>query len=481
MSDPRVPSITWGAAAACILLVGWIYADDEMVVVVLPLVIGLLVSTGFYWTLCERTGGSMPWFELGVVYTAVVTLYMAFPLMGFIALGGRYTPASDNRLLFASPGPREVASAAWLYTSHLCGFCATYLILRGRLRLLNASPVAPSFFTLLAVVVVYLLVRVFEVALDAAYDTSSGSYIASYLVPQRLPVLFAQLLNHLGGMKYPLSLAVLAILFRQYAKARPVILLWLLGSLAIAGVRLGSRTEVVLLLVAAASMYHTLVRPIPARLVWLAVPSGMAAFVAFGVLRGGTVSTGGHSLWNPFATATEFEVLFANVVDLRRLHDAGAAFPSGLFLADLTALVPRQLVPYTKIDPAAWYVGQYYPTFAAWGGGFAFGTMSEAVLTGGWLSALLRGGALGLVFAFIHREYVRRCDGFWMFVFYAWITTLSYQSFRNTTFSLAVLFVYRFVPTVLAVTVVERAVRAIAHPTLLNVRECSTQKPYGTF
>src|SRR5579859_5557453 len=461
MTGQRVPSLVWGGAVGGILLGGWICADDQMVVVVLPLVVGLLVSTGFCWALCQRNSGSVPWFELGLVYVAILTVYLAYPLIGYVTLRGLYTPASDVRLMIAPPTPSEVAGIGWLYTSHLCGFCGAYMITRGRLPRVDRRPSVPSPFTLLAIVISFLTIQIFEAALDAIYDTSASTYIASYLVSQRLPVLLAQLLNHLSGMKYPLTLALMTTLFLQYGRTKRLIILWLLGSIAIAAVRLGSRTEVALLLVAAGGMYHTLVRPIPARLVAFAVPCGIAAFIAFGIVRGGKVSESGHSVLNPFASATEFEVLFANAVDLRRIHDAAASFPTGLYFADLTALVPRQLVPYTKIDPAAWYVAQYYPTFAAWGGGLAFGTISEALLTGGWLSAVLRGGALGLLFALIHRASVRRRNQFWMFVFYFWITTLSYQSFRNTTFSLGVLFVYRFAPTVLIVTSLERVLSAL--------------------
>jgi hypothetical protein len=51
-----------------------------------------------------------------------------------------------------------------------------------------------------------------------------------------------------------------------------------------------------------------------------------------------------------------------------------------------------------------------------------------------------------------------------VFVLYVWVTTLSYQSFRNSTFYLLVLFTYRFVPAVILVTLVAMALRPATDP-----------------
>jgi hypothetical protein len=40
-----------------------------------------------------------------------------------------------------------------------------------------------------------------------------------------------------------------------------------------------------------------------------------------------------------------------------------------------------------------------------------------------------------------------------------WITTLSYQAFRNSTFALLVLFVYRFLPALVAVNLLALAIK----------------------
>jgi oligosaccharide repeat unit polymerase len=441
-----------------------VLTDSRMVHVTLPLAVGLIGFTAFFWTLWRRGHGGIPWFEIGAVYVTVVTLYMVYPLIGFLVLGGIYTPLSDLRLRSLPPDAQEAGAIGWLYVSHLLGFALMYLVVRGRLPRVQPRPRPPSLRIVLGLLITSLLIDGFEVAVGLFYNTSARSYAESYLISQRLPLLMAQLSNHLDGMKYPLSVALLAVLFTQYRTGRPIIVAWLLAAAMLSLARMGSRTEVVLLLFSAAAMYHTLVRPVSVRFIAIGAALGLVGFVAFGVLRSGTSALPGYSIFNPFAAATEFEILFANAIDIGRISRTTDHFPNALYFADLGALVPQQAAPFTKIDPAAWYVARYFPPYAASGGGLAFGTISEAILTGGWVSALLRGATLGLCFATIHRAYIRRSRSFWALVFYIWISTLAYHSFRNTTFSLGVLAAYRFLPTVVIVTLVATILSAATRP-----------------
>jgi oligosaccharide repeat unit polymerase len=271
-------------------------------------------------------------------------------------------------------------------------------------------------------------------------------------------LILAQLANHLDGIRYALSVMLMAALFTRYPKTKFVIAAWLLVEAAGTVVRLGSRTEFVLLVFAAAMMYDTLVRPLPVRFVVALGALGLVGFVGFGIARMSVSGIAGQS-HNPFVYASEFESLFANVFHLTRVRSTIPDLPAAFFLTDITALIPQQLAPFTKISPADWYVTTYFPDYAAQGGGFAFGTISEAVLSGGWVSALARGAALGFCFAAIHRLHVRRPDGFWIYVFYVWLATLSYQSFRNTTFYLLVLATFRFLPALVVVNLLAVGLR----------------------
>ena len=67
----------------------------------------------------------------------------------------------------------------------------------------------------------------------------------------------AQLFNHLNGMKYVLSLMLLATLFSRYPASRLLIAGWLIVVAVTTVARLGSRTELVLLVVSATMMYES--------------------------------------------------------------------------------------------------------------------------------------------------------------------------------------------------------------------------------
>jgi hypothetical protein len=444
--SPPVSSWIWPSLLLLIAIAFAVAGDKRMTPVIVPLAAGLFIFLGFFWILWRRGRGGIPWFEVGAVYALVVALYMAFPLIGFLVLGGRYTPFNDGRLINLAPDPPEVGSVGWLYVAHLFGFASVYLAVRGRLPMTAPRPRQPTVVTMFAIITVYLLVLGFEIALGLFYNLTASTYSESYLVWQRLPLVLAQLRNHLQGMQYPLSLAILAALFVSYRTSRSLIFVWLVVVTSVGLTRMGSRTEIVLLLLSATAMYHVLVRPLSVTVVTGAAAAGLLGFVAFGALRSG------HAVPNPFAAATEFEVLLGNAVHLTRVGHTIDHVPAALYFADLAALVPQQLVPFTKIDVAAWYVTRFFPEYAAAGGGLAFGTIAEAALTGGMLSAVVRGAALGLCFATLHRWYLRRSRSFWAFVFYIWLMSLCYQCFRNTTFSLGVLIGYRFLPAVVIVT-----------------------------
>jgi oligosaccharide repeat unit polymerase len=410
-----------------------------------------------------RRGGRLPWFEIGVVYSAVVLVYGTYPLIKFFVLGPEYfAPQSDGRWSALRPSSDEVAAIAWCYVAHLAAFAVTYLAMRGRLPEKPPEVQRPGLPVMVAALVAYVLIQVFWVFLGVFYDTSAGSYLETYLVGQRLPLILAQLLNHLNGAKYPLAIVLLVGLFTRYPSSRWLIVGWIgvMGVLTL--VRVGNRTDMALLVMSVAMLYHLLVRPIPPARIGFGVAAGLVLFIGFGMFREGLAGLS----WNPFLYPAEFDILFGNAVELQRAHGNGSVgvLSPTFYLADFAALLPQQIAPFQKVDPAVWYVTTFYPEFAARGGGLAFGTMAEAVLTGGWLSAAARGGLLGLCFAAVHRLYMRR-PSYWVLVFYVWVTTLSYQSFRATTFYLLTLFAFRFLPVMFGVRIAAAALNRAAHRT----------------
>lgn len=455
-----MPWYLWPAIVAAITLLFIATTDGRTLFVTVPLTAGLLLSAAFLWILWRKRRGSVPWFEIGAVYAAVVTLYMAFPLAGYIVLHEKYTPLNDARLVMMQPRAAEIGYIGWLYVCHLGAFAGVYLFVRSRLPRRGASLNRPPLSMFVSILILYVSIEGFGVFLGLFFNTSNDTYLGTYVAARQLPLLFAQSFNHLNGIKYVLSLMLLAALFSRYPASRRVLAGWLAVVALMTVIRLGSRTQMVLLFLGVAMMYDTLVRPIRPRLVLTAAVIGLIGFITFGAVRNG-MNLAAAAKMNPFAYANEFESLFANALHLERVRPTIGDLPMAFYVADFAALLPQQIAPFTKIDRADWYVNRFFPEYAMVGGGLAFGSISEAVLSSGWLSALGSGAALGFCFAVIYRLYVGYGHRFWVFVFYVWVTTLSYQSFRNSTFALLGLFAYRFVPAVILVSLIAMVVRPL--------------------
>lgn len=427
-----------------------------------PLIALLALTTTLVGVLWRRRRGLVPWFEIGVVYASIVTLYGAYALTKFLVVGEHYQAIEyDARWVLLDPSLAEVAYVGWTYAFHLAAFVTAYVIVRGRTPLSGRPVTPPGTAAFIAVVGLYVCVQAFFLYLGLFYDTTARSYAESYLVSRRLPLVLAQLLNHLGGAVYPLSLVMMAGLFARFASTKYYIAGWIALVAVMTLIQRGGRTELALLVIAAGMMYHMLVRPMAPRTIVVGVVGGVVGFLALGMLRGGI---GGSAPTNPLWHSSEFDILFGNAVELARAQANGSVgtVPWALYFADVANLLPQQIAPFVKVEPASWYVNRYYPVYAQMGGGLAFGTMAEAMLTGGWLSAAARGAALGFCFAKVHRLWVRKSHNYWMLVFYVWATTLAYQSFRNTTFALVVLFVFRFLPVFIAVRLLASALRRAA-------------------
>jgi hypothetical protein len=447
-------ALGWLAAVFASLVLTVIVGTEERMPVILPIMAATGCAAAFCWTVWRQKRDGFPYFEVGVVYVAVVWLYIVFPLVGFLVNGLRYSRFNDLRLFVLQPSAAEVGGIGWLGTAHLGAFVAAYLLWRGRTRVREGCFPAPDRATVVAAFFAYVMIQTYFLLLGQFFDLSAKTYAESFLVPSRLPLELAQVANHLGGAGFILELVILAALFADYARWRLLIAGWLMMTVVVAFVQRGGRTEVVLLLAAAAIMYHHAVRPLRLRHVVFGAATGLSMFLLLGFLR---FVRGPEALMadvNPiFGHVNEFETILSNAYGLSRLKASGALdnIPIAFYLSDLLALIPQQVLPITKVSPAVWYVTTFFPDHAAMGAAFAFGTIAESIAGGGWLDAMGRGATLGLALATIHRYLTRRRPTFWRFIFYVWVTVSVYQSFRATTFILIGLIFYRFLPVAMGV------------------------------
>ena len=459
------PSVLgWLAAAFGGLVLAVAVGTEERMPVVLPIVAATGSAGAFCWAVWRRGRDGFPYFEIGVVYVAVVWLYTVFPLVGFLVNGLRYTRFNDQRLFVLQPTPGEIGSIGWYSTAHLTAFVAAYLLWRGRVRAREAPFPSPDRATVVTALFAYLMIGAYFLFLAQFFDLSARTYAETYLVLSRLPLELAQLANHLGEARFILELVFLAALFSRYAKWRLLIAVWLTGTVVVTFVRQGSRTELVLLFAATAMMYHHAVRRLRLRYVAFCGATGLGLFLLLGFLRFVREPAALTADVNPiFGHATEFETILSNAYGLSRLKASGALedMPIAFYLADLLALIPQQALPVVKVSPAVWYVTTFFPDHAAMGAAFAFGTVAESIVGGGWLDAVGRGAVLGLLLAMIHRYLVQRVPTFWSFIFYVWATVSVYQSFRATTFILVSFFFYRFLPMAIGVKMLASVLRAM--------------------
>jgi len=443
-TPPNAFLLFWLSASILLAILSFLVIPEQIRPVTQPMLAAVIATIVFLWILRFKEG-TIPFFEIGVIYVAVVVVYTLYPMTGFIVNGLIYTPSNDYRLFSSRPTPDEIGTIGWYYAVHLLSFIVMYLLIRRRLPSPSLNFRMTNRTSFLIIVVFYVTVIIFTSAINYFLGVSEGSYIESYLFYKTLPPGIAMIIGLLTGARFTLEIAIFASLFSRYHKYRPLILIWLTWMVLTTFLNLWSRTELVLLLMAAAMIYHYLVRPFKLR--WV-VGGGLlvlALFVLLGLLRSGWSSSGATDSFNPFAYVSEFEVIFGNAYDWNyRLNNASVRPPPAFYLADLVIGIPKQIVPFEKIIPANWYVDTFYPEFAALGGGLAFGTICESILGAGWLDLVARGAALGFILAHIHRYCLLHRASFWVFVFYIWLSLKMYLSFRNTTFYPLYLFVYQF-------------------------------------
>jgi len=350
-----------------------------------------------------------------------------------------------------------------MYSVHLVSFVAIYLVSRQRAR--TEGPPSRHLGRLEALLLLLLVVGVelFFAMLGRLYEWAFISNVDRYVAFANLPRLTAQVAGHLDGIRLTAEIALLCFLFQRYAKYR----FWIAGWIVLLAVRTvvqgQSRTELALVFFAALIMFHRLVRPIRFRWLLLLSGSALAGFLLLGFLRIGVADRERLSGVQRLFVANEFETLMANAYDLDGRVRSGTLdpLPRGFFASDVLAIVPQQLSPWEKLSPANWYMRTMYPREAEAGMGFCFGTVSEAIVGGGWPALVARGALLGLVLGLFQRIAASRQRSFWWFLFTIWLSVLIYNSFRMTTFSILVLVWYRFLPVVVGVSAVAWLVRSV--------------------
>jgi len=186
----------------------------------------------------------------------------------------------------------------------------------------------------------------------------------------------------------------------------------------------------------------------------------IGAFLLLGFMRDYQIA--GLDLTGMAIPATEFEVVFGNAYDIFYQKQSSGVDPPGLYqIEGLLNLFPQQIFPIEKPNLSRWYADTFYPEYALLGGGFGFGVIAEALLSDtpvvavAW-RAVFHGVLLAMAFNAFKGSRQRPVQ----VAAYVWVTVLTYQIFRDTTFALVPKLLFDLFPAVAIVYLILLVARA---------------------
>lgn len=447
----------------------WATAEERLIVA--PIVAAANVVV-WVWVVLWNRDRVCPLFDLGGICLAFSALYSLMPFFTYLLSGMTYGLLSDPRLRIYAASPKEYEAFAWRYVVYLVSFGIAYVLIRGRVSIRSGNVQPPDRQTVVALLAMALLfsglLHSFEMlyGLDfsVAYDSALGDAYSAF---QSMPLIARQALSKIYSSIFILKLGLLTILIASWRRRRWRYVVY--GWLCVATIgylfKMGARTELALLFLSAALLYHRLVRPLKPAAILTGGALLLVALLGFGLMRGG--STLGENLSNlqtvlshdsrEFVTAaSEYETLFAGTYDLYRMKQAGliANVPWQVYATEILMLIPQQVLPFEKVDVQEWYRDlSPNPSY------FMYGPISQAILGLDWIELVLRGSLLGWLFGRIHRWYACRAGSFWATLFYVWLMVWSYYTIRSSTLYFLAFILYQYIPTIIFVYMIRELLR----------------------
>jgi hypothetical protein len=450
----------WAAVGSAVCLA---LSSPPQRLVVGPLAATVLLAMGL---LAMARGGSRtpPLSEIGIWHGLAVAAYTALPVLSYILLGLTYTPLNDARLYGLQPSAELVGRIGWMHVAYLAAFGATYLIAAGRRPLPTSLTVHVKTSLALSAALLAVASMGATFLIRLYYGTHGGTYTGSYEATARLPLAIRQLLRLLTGPRLFYWLVLLTWAFQRYQRRRGLIVFALLIVLIATVVGAGARADFMLIVLSTVILYHRMVRPISYGRAAAFGVLALLSFTALGILR--QLATSSDFGTARLVSSGEFESVFANNVDLATKRDWHEIPPptERQYLSEFLAPIPSQVLPFDKLDASNWYVSTFYPTFAAAGGGFAFGVVAQALVGFGLPELLLRAVFAGLLFAVARTVLGSRHGGVWTLVTYTWLSVTAYQSFRAGTLYPFNAFIHDFPPALFTLAVLTIIFRRACRP-----------------
>jgi oligosaccharide repeat unit polymerase len=410
--------------------------------------------------------------DLGVAFTWIIFLYAFLPMLGIWLASMGIGALEDDRLGHKVPDPSLVLAVGSSYAAFMVGFALVYSrrrIPHSHRSVMWQLPTSADFISIVALVVIIklglLLLRFFFGA-DIPDD-----YTSSYTVYRGQPILIQQLAGALTAVDLAATMLLIVVAVAYTRRFYWLIAAVLVLQIVIAVAGGGSRTSAFLCafaFVVALTVYSRRLRP------WLLAAlatGGVVAFLIAGEIRGG-INAGEGPTSLQLLQGGEFLAVFDNSLDLlsRRGHNDFLPLRVQMYLVDVLRLIPQQVLGDLKVNPAAFYVSNYYPDYSDAGGAWAFGAIAESTVGFGWPEALVRGALLGWLYAAVANHCLRRQLTVVRVFVYVWFVVVCYQAIRDTTFTTFALFVLRVLPLLIVLRLTGtlrnvKRVRGIVRPT----------------
>lgn len=441
-------------------LICWLFALDADERLILTPIACLAAILAFLIEQLWRRDRQVPAVDVGILCALITFVYIAVPSFFFIKSGFAWSDLSDPRLLEMKATPEDVAAVSWWVAAYLGALCSVYFLTRGTGTPGPGVVIHADSSDGVAILLIVLGCVTYQIAVERFFGvdlSSSNEALNSGQGAEQLPLFVAQVTyNVLAiGRIAKFALVVFAVTRKSWSLAA-LLVLWLCYEFYSAFSTLGARTYFVVLILAGILTIHRTIRPfgpVSAGIIGLGIP---VLLLAWGYFRERTSA----DVWS---ANNEFQVLLANAIHTSWAYDRGiiANVPWVLTLSDLFMLIPQQLLPITKVDPANWYVDQVGMLDFGNSVGVMFGVIPQSKLGLGFVEIVARGAVLGAVLGLIHRQYVKNSSSFAAIIVYIWVCTSVYYTYRATTFYIATWALYRLLPFLLLFWFLRRVVRMV--------------------
>jgi hypothetical protein len=381
--------------------------------------------------------GSIPLEDPGIILLLVMLIYLTLPPFIWLLQGGEYISILSGRLYAWQPSYDEQFYLTLLGVTFMFSFVvAQRLYQRARPSLIftTAQPISLSILhTCLALIGLQFII--FTLLQLSGVIRASNDYGDSYLRIQELPLGLGQFLKILGGLVFFAKTVALVWLFQRWSTHKRLIYAFIAFTVATVDPE-GGRSSTFLTFITCLILFNQFVRKLSTREFLLIGFVGILVFSILGEYRGAVESGAGSASLLSFETGLgEFDNLWANAIELRRAKLNGYEIPFRLYLSEIYAPIPSNILPFQKLSYSVWYLDEFYPAYKSAGGGNMFGLLAQLSVGFGLIEAVIRGLLFGWFLSWITR-YLRDGRKWWSYPALLYITIWIFYTIRDSSFSI---------------------------------------------